>query len=467
MTLRVEVRWPNAHHALLAGKAAQIEISTQGQGVVASKQYTGRVEFELPDGTTTFELFARFAPTLRALPAVPSTGQPAVPEITAEVLRIVQPFEVTEGTAIRAVALPQYGGPHPLVDVVAAANVHGVASVRLATEFVNVSSFWMRYTSLYEPYAQRRDAETPGMQLEALGYTSGDPKLWFASFCPAKLEQSANVSCLAFFRPATEGYTRIDQRHYNYRLTRYLLAPIAGATDSTEADVFLHDKRNPKNVQMSLRAGFERALLRSGRPLVMLHPWPNGSDFGHAVGMRLPALATAATRLLWAQGKIAQNLANVRLGRLGISGYSGGGMALWRALRANANRIDEVYAFDTVNTAANGGEAIQWFRARQAAGTSPRLRMTGGSNLNPIAGLAKALTEKLQVEVADVTAWPMDRSGYDEGSNPLWDHALQVFPSMRENIWLRHQFAVFGGLPAPPGPDAKTFLQAFLESSLF
>lgn len=467
MKLRVEVRWPNAHHVLLAGKAAVIEITTQGQGVVATKKYAGRVEFELPEGTTSFELSARFAPAFAAVKGPANRPDLAVPELSAEVLRIVQPFEVADGTAIRAVALPQYGGPHPLVDVVTAANVHGAASVRLATEFVDIGSFWGQYAIRFAAYAARRDADTPGMQLDALGYTGGDPKIWFASYCPAKLTESSNVSCLAFFRPESDGYTRIDQRHDNYQLTRYLLAPIPGAAKPADADVIQHDDDAPGMGYPWLRAGFERALLRSEKPLVMLHPWPSGTDFGQAATSKLPGLAAAATRFLWAQGKIAKNLANVRLGRFGISGYSGGGFALWRALRANAKHIDELYAFDTVNAVANGGHAIQWFLARQAAGAAPCLRMTGGSNLTALAGVARALTEKLKAAASDVTAWPMDRSGYELGENPLWDHAVQLFPSMRENIWFWHQFAVFGGLPAPPGPDAKTFLQAFLEQSLF
>jgi hypothetical protein len=91
--------------------------------------------------------------------------------------------------------------------------------------------------------------------------------------------------------------------------------------------------------------------------VVLLHPWPNGVDFGLATGASLPALAGSAIRLLWAEQRL--------------------------------------------------------------------------------------------------------------GQNPLWDHVIAKFPGLREDRGYWHQFAVFGGYGAHPGPSAVTFLQEFLQESLF
>ncbi|WP_437603169.1 hypothetical protein WMF28_16275 [Sorangium sp. So ce590] len=66
-----------------------------------------------------------------------------------------------------------------------------------------------------------------------------------------------------------------------------------------------------------------------------------------------------------------------------------------------------------------------------------------------------------------VTATPPDKKAYEAGSNPLWDHVISAYPQLRERADCWHQFAVFGGYVAVPGPFALTFLQQFLQDSLF
>jgi hypothetical protein len=67
-----------------------------------------------------------------------------------------------------------------------------------------------------------------------------------------------------------------------------------------------------------------------------------------------------------------------------------------------------------------------------------------------------------------VTALPESAAAYEQpGATPHWDHALEEFPGLRSDPDARHQFAIFGGFDAQPGPFALTSLQRFLQGSLF
>jgi hypothetical protein len=69
--------------------------------------------------------------------------------------------------------------------------------------------------------------------------------------------------------------------------------------------------------------------------------------------------------------------------------------------------------------------------------------------------------------VARVTATPPDSKAYEAGKNPLWDHVIAAYPHLREGKDYWNQFAIFGGYVAMPGPFILTFLQQFLQDSLF
>ncbi|WP_437711793.1 hypothetical protein WMF45_41355 [Sorangium sp. So ce448] len=217
----------------------------------------------------------------------------------------------------------------------------------------------------------------------------------------------------------------------------------------------------------SLHAGGEALLkLHADATVVMLHPWQSGSGYGAATSASLPSLCEAAIRFLWTTQRICRNTGNVRLGRLGISGFSLGGGAMYPALAANIGRVDEVYAFDCLGAKNFGPIAAQ----RAASRPEARLRMAG-SGLNVVYHQATyrtiQTTSGTTAPLPRVSALPESEQGYRKDMNPLWDHVLKDREDMRAHADTRHQFTIFGGYVALPGPFAKTFLSRFLEDSLF
>ncbi|WP_437320874.1 hypothetical protein [Sorangium sp. So ce385] len=138
-------------------------------------------------------------------------------------------------------------------------------------------------------------------------------------------------------------------------------------------------------------------------------------------------------------------------------------MSMWAALASNKQRVSEVYAFDARGAPSSAGAAIQWFNAR----SDTVLRMTGGYQLAANEGIRMSIEKLAGGPVSRVTATPPNRKAYAAGSNPLWDHVITFYPELRERVDVWHQFAVFGGYVAVPGPFALTFLQRFLQDSLF
>jgi len=460
MTLNVRVSWPHAGHVLLSEKLADVRLTIGGSPIPLAASSAGVRQFEIPDGTPRVVLTASFSASFGTVVRQPDL--PDAPPMSAEVLRIEQPFDVVDGgTALRAADMPEYVKGHPLVDTKVLSNVHGAALLQLRTEFVDITPFWNAYYSFASQYAADHAVESTGTELVALGYTGGDPKIWFASVPAACIAPPRPaLSSLVFFRPAAQTYDRIDQKHAQAGLNRFLLKPTDQPANFRKRDIFKMDLET-NTVFTFLRCGFEDALARSGKAVVMLHPWPSGLAYGDAVGPELPRLAEAALRLLWANQVIAKNRGAIRLGRLGLAGYSAGGGALWGCLGANAGRVDEVFSFDTVGTADAAPRAIQWFRSRPTA----CLRMTGAFQLTANQGIARSI-EKLQGgPQARVTAVPADASAYAAGNMALWDHVLTELPELRSDGAARHQFAMFGGHPTLPGAFAKTFLQRFLEDS--
>ena len=248
-------------------------------------------------------------------------------------------------------------------------------------------------------------------------------------------------------------------------LNRYLLEskPTATSAEFEKSDKFVAWPGHPHMPYAWLRAGFEDALSKSRKPVVMLHPWPHGSNFETAATDSLPALAEGVIRLLWAEQRIGRGQAGIKIGRLGIAGYSYGGKAMWDAFKANSPHVSELYAFDADQTVANAPYAIQWFLLR----SDNILRMSGAHEILHNQAIRQTILSKAPGSDSRVTSTPPDLRAYEKrGENPWWDHVLTRYPRLRELGTIRHQFALFGGYKAPPG-TAVTFLQEFLEGSQF
>ena len=456
MTLKLRVTWPNAGTTLLPEKLADVRAEVGGSPLPLTSQSTGVREFDIPAGATRVVLKASFSVAFKA---VGSSGP-----MTRVVLKAEQPYDVVDGgTKLEPVNLPAYVKGHPLVETHVASGANGAALARLRTEFVNITPFWMEYADSSSSAEYIVDHE-PGTELVALGFTGGDPKIWFASVPAACVAPPRpDISCLVFYRPAHYEYTRVDQPHEMGGLNRYLLKWTDNpAADYSKRDMFSKDTDGQPYVW--LRAGFEDALTRSAKAVVMIHPWASGLSYGQSAGPELPALAESVIRLLWAEQKIARNRGAIRLGRLGLAGYSAGGLTLWGALQANEPRVSEVYSFDARGAAASAGATLRWF---QSKATTACLRMSGGHQIVAHQAIKNSIEKLLGGPTARVTALPKSSQAYDLGANPLWDYVLKELPALQTipDVW--HQFAICGGFPALPGPFAQTFFLSFLKDSDF
>lgn len=450
MPLKLRVTWRNAGGPLLPDALSEVQAIADDTPLALARSAPGTREFDIPAGAARVELSARFSAAFGAVNDVPAMQE--------EVLSVAQAFEVEGGgAALRPIDDPAYAQPHPLLDVKPAPGAPGLTLAQIRTDFVDITPFWMAYAQYTDEYEREH---RPGTELVVLGATTGDPKIWFASIPDAcRTPPSGGISALVFYRPEGYAYTRIDQPHEMFGLNRYLLKPDASDDAPFWArDVFATDTRDGSR-WIYVRCGFEEALSASGKAVVMLHPWPSGSAFGSATGASLPGLAEAALRLLWGAQKVGIGQGGVHLGRLGLAGFSAGGLALYKALAANTSRVSEVFAFDARGTEQNKDLLVRWL----LGDASRRLRMTGGHQLGANAAVARALAGRVTEE--RFTCLPPGKEGYLPGANPLWDHACSSLDEGERGAylsaaWVWHQFAVFGG-----APDGVSFLQRFLEES--
>jgi hypothetical protein len=483
--LRVIISWPNAGSPLLPDDGAGIDVLADGRRLSPTQVARGQRVFEIPDGAAKVRLVASFRANFGAVP-----GTDATEAVEAEVLHIDQTYSVKDGTQLEPDFIPAFAGPHPLAVVKGLAGVKGAASIVLRTEFVDISPFWPKYATNWSEYVKDQTKENGHREnrtfLLPIGYTGGSPLIWFASFPKTCMTSTNNeVSCLVFFRPVNHyTYTKIDQQHEMTGLMRYLLAPTHDAENTPDWWKLDHMTWDANMWGRNLiRCGFENALATGKRAVVMLHPWPSGADYGLAVTNQLPSMCESAIRYLWSRAVhwigdeeanhfICKNVGNVRLGRLGISAFSAGGVALWKALGANSRRVDELYVFDCNGTPAHGGLIAQWFTADKR---DKRLRMVGGAyNVGPNRAVLKTIGDIDGIRGArpNVTL-ALDGEWFKAGTIDYWDHAIGEVPDFRHDIDTKHQFVIFGGdyasKPDPTKrlPEVETFLANFIANSAF
>ncbi|WP_437576895.1 hypothetical protein [Sorangium sp. So ce887] len=452
MPLTLRVTWRNAGSPLLPDALSEVQATADDAPLPLAAAGPGLREFAIPAGAERVALKARFSAAFNAFEDVPALQE--------EVLSVEQSFDVAGGgTSLGPAPDPTLGQAHPLVDV---KSTPGLALAQIRTDFVDITPFWMAYARYTDEYQREHQ---PGTELVALGATAGEPKIWFASIPEAcKAPPDGGISALVFYRPEGYAYTRVDQRHEMFGLNRYLLGPDPDPDASFWArDVFSRDPRDQSR-WVYLRCGFEEALAASGKAVVMLHPWPSGTSFGAATIASLPGLAEAALRFLGGAQKIGIGPGGARLGKLGLAGFSAGGLPLWQALAANLGRVSEVFAFDARGIARSEATLLRWY----SGDASRRLRMTGGHQLDANAAIRRRLSGN--ADVARLSSLPPDKSGYLPGVSPRWDHVCSSLEESEKDAylnadWVWHQFAVFGGLPRAGEPSAVTFLQRFLEES--
>jgi hypothetical protein len=238
-----------------------------------------------------------------------------------------------------------------------------------------------------------------------------------------------------------------------------------------------------------LCAGFENALSRCGKSVVLLYPIPSGTDFGAAATAGLaggtPSLLDRVRGLLYARGKIGVGQTSVSGNKLALAGYSAGGLGLFSCLLNNRQFVSEVYGFDPNGAGEQAGNLAQW--AHDTAGF--RLRLANG-----FAGSADAhrsILTAVNARMADrppgwgeATMHPASPETFyltaASGGSPWWNYVFTEWPAaLTDPAWARyrgdtrHQFVIYGGedpafapASAPNTPwEGMTFMAQFLSRS--
>jgi hypothetical protein len=220
----------------------------------------------------------------------------------------------------------------------------------------------------------------------------------------------------------------------------------------------------------------DQAVRKSGKPVILIIPYPHMHDYGRSATSEMPSLTEKLLRFLHGNGEIARSQQGTKLGRLGIGGFSAGGIPMGAAFRQCSNRILELYLFDSTNAWGVADQAIRWGWSTPDA----RLRISMGFNEKPMNSIylrtlefiSKKSSQGLTVNSPEnVTAWPHFTTGeeflktYEQ--HEWWQyHIAEVSACTNVNIKgqgavsTRHQFAMFAGEQRP-----ITFLELFLSQS--
>lgn len=478
MTIRLHVQWPNAGNPLLQNPSVQVV--ADGAELPPLSQAPGLHRFDIPNGSASVQIAVEFKPTL---PVAKGDAREFV-VLKADQAYLVDgtslspdpsPFRMVDGEVIAQ-------NVHPLIDTFSTGNAAaGVTIAEVRSEFVDMSAMWRVRA---DPAAlDEFDAETEReIGLAAIGATGSTPTMWFASFPVAMTPPSPEVGTLVFFRPSvTRGYKQpfeVNGFETQHALNRYLLSPrdsrtpmiVRGqAVPRGDSSFFFV---NGPNGPIFLRASFQRAMVQSGKQIVLLQPWPmGGTNFGQAATAKLPELLKGILRFLRGMGFIGANFPNITPGRLGISGYSAGGPGALAALRSNASRVKELYLFDPMFLPPAADAVIQW-----AARTDDfRLRMTGEVAFASMHAIRNSVLKRVTGEAGDafVTALPESKLRYrtvEEGGWPWWNFAIGFIPGDRFNFDNHHQFVLYGGTEIEFGADSTVtnfvpFMEQFLKGS--
>jgi hypothetical protein len=310
-----------------------------------------------------------------------------------------------------------------------------------------------------------------GCRLFILEMTVGKPKAWAVIVPEAARRDRAPVNVLLFFQPAMQVTYQgtLDCYYANPSLQRYSKDP------PTWAPFFVADlgfdkaaQRQDYNFRKFPETGFEGQLTKSGKPLVMVIPFPHTEgahgeiiNYGKAVEASLGELLDSLLRVIWDDKDIAKTASPDRIppgvGRVGVAGYSYGGVPTIKAVRNNPSLVSELYLFDSTEPLT--GNTLSFLKKWFKEGTSSRrLRLTGALFLEQF---LQAREEILKASGkpgrgGDITVTPKDASFYDTPGNiyhaalsapgaknlevltPLQDQpTTKAGLSFESNVWLK------------------------------
>jgi hypothetical protein len=511
MNFLIQVRWSNGKHQLLqrgdVDKGADIDvIPDQGSSLTGRQNmHESGMDFLIKGASSTITVKVSFKPTI--------AGN------QVEVLSANQVYTVSGGDLVEKTATLDGGSTvtkHPLITLTKqpAATTRRPASpgtttvgplatftVRVNTDFVDATEHWKQMigksTTCMAESGSCWDAFTklkePGTELLVLGFTGGNPVLWFV-VVPDTCKNVSGISSLVFFRPFTYGYTTFDDAQHAkkamFLVGRYLItarAPDPGVwwawdryhdiTDDQLATV----NNQPSQHYDWLCAGFPNALKKSQKHAILVIPFPSGDEFGAAQGAGLASHLTSIRALLFARGKVGAGQQSVSEGKLALSGYSRGGLGLWKALNANKTVVQEVYCFDCNDDDQHVNDLVSWAGATSGF----KLRLAGGltSHVSNNATVLSQVTARITAGTAsgEVTTHPASPSTFyadaSVGGSKWWNHVFvadtRFFASAGYNEGTRHQFVIYGGEDTAFAPGAApgqpwtgvSFMEDFLSKS--
>jgi hypothetical protein len=277
--------------------------------------------------------------------------------------------------------------------------------------FVVVTAYLKGISSLEYVYNHAADPNDPhhGCQLHALEFTNkSGPKTWLVCVPPSldtsltnvlrrdnwkrgvpKERAQSSVDALVYLRSRV---TRNDQLHTYTKIEETSIAPMARFFAEPPANAPFFAQPDGKWDSFP-NIGFERQLVRSGKSLLLIKPWPSGLDYGSLLSSgTLRPILNHLMICLAGNGLVAKDsLSGPRCGRIGLAGFSGGGNEAIKVWRVNRGQIDELYLFDPQSFRldqnnpknsvwlffdANGkiaGDLLEWFRD-----DNKYLRLIGG-----------------------------------------------------------------------------------------
>lgn len=294
------------------------------------------------------------------------------------------------------------------------------------TKTVNTSKYQEEYNPpfLFTPENPYRDDPHHGCTFHVVELTRAPvPKTWMIIIPPPLCTNLSNefqkrsgqalqrhpllltltaYDVLVFYRPAIPKgeYTKTANALVEGRLQRYIIDPPANAP------FFVRSPDNtPRWASWNANSnnGFEQQLVRSGKRVVLVYPWPSGGSYGAAITAQLPDLLQRLLICLHSNSAIASATATgVRLDRLALAGFSYGANRALDAWYANKNRIDELYLMDppkNQNDPIFGrflGDVANikgWLQqdARHGNNRKKKLRMIGGINQQLLLALANQI----------------------------------------------------------------------------
>ena len=505
MDFLIQVRWSNGGSALLQGTSGgdpTVEVrADSGSALTPTAKTAGGRDFLVKSPSSKVSVLVDFEPTIRGF--------------TRDLLFAGQHYTVAGDTLSEAdsVTMGRPGKPftvpkHPLITTtkVSAASTaaRSVYTVNVNTDFVDVTALFrdqMKLTTTCKAEAfSCLDAydklHEPGTDLVVLASTGASPLFWFV-LVPTRCASVSKVSSLVFFRPASSGFANIQQLNgeHMYGLNRYLLRPrspdpgVWWAWDryhNISDDQFATVKDSGASQTYDwLCAGFEHAVDKCGKDVILVYPWPSGTGFGEAQGPKLLTHLATIRALLHTLGFLGNGQSAVTEKKLALASYSAGGPGMWACFDANKARVQEIYTFDPNDGGGRGPSLAQW-----AFATSDfRLRLVTGKEefVTKNEAIAKTVNDKLSTTPrtasgGEVTVHPSSPSTFYQpssaGGHKWWNYAFGGFSNINNprdsyTLGTRHQFAIYGGedpsfagatTPSTPW-NGVTFLEQFLRNS--